>query len=69
MEDKWLSMKEICEYLGMSHDTVRNWIDKKNMPAVKMGGNWKFKASQVDQWVEETFSSKRKSASKGDQGN
>ena len=51
MEDKWLSMKEVCEYLGASHDTVRNWIDKKDMPAVKLGGCWKFKVSQIDEWV------------------
>lgn len=55
MEDKWLSMKEICTYLGASHDTVRSWIDKKNMPAVKLGGCWKFKTSQVDEWVSSTF--------------
>lgn len=49
MDDKWMSMKEICEYLGASHDTVRNWINKKDMPAVKLGGCWKFKTSQVDE--------------------
>ena len=56
MDDKWMSMKEICEYLGASHDTVRNWINKKDMPTVKLGGCWKFKTSQVDEWVAETSS-------------
>lgn len=51
MNDRWLSMKETCEYLGVSHDTVRNWIDKKNMPAVKLGGCWKFKTSKIDEWI------------------
>ena len=22
MDDRWLSMKEICDYLGVSHDTI-----------------------------------------------
>jgi excisionase family DNA binding protein len=42
MDDSWLSMKEICEYLGVSHDTISRWIAKE-MPALKMGGIWRFK--------------------------
>ena len=52
MDDRWLSMKEICEYLGVSHDTISRWI-AKDMPALKMGGNWRFKRIQVDKWLEE----------------
>lgn len=64
MDDKWISMKEICEYLGASHDTVRIWINKKDMPAVKLGGCWKFKTSKVDEWVAETSSHKTPSSKK-----
>ena len=51
-EDRWFSMKEICEYLGVSHDTISRWI-AKDMPALKMGGIWRFKRAQVDKWLEE----------------
>ena len=27
-ENKWLSMKEVCEYLRISRDIVMNWIKK-----------------------------------------
>ena len=43
MDDRWLSMEEICQYLGVTDDTVHNWIRKKNMPAVRLGRCWKFK--------------------------
>ena len=33
IEDRWFSMKEICEYLGVSHDTISRWI-AKDMPAL-----------------------------------
>ena len=53
MEDRWLSITEICKYLGVSNDTVYKWIDKHGMPAFRMGRLWKFKKEQVDAWVEE----------------
>lgn len=51
MEDRWLSVNEISEYLGVSSDTVYRWIDKYEMPAHRMGRLWKFKKDEVDEWV------------------
>ena len=49
--ERWYSMKGICEHLGVSRDTVLIWIEKKQMPAAKMGRLWKFKVSEVDNWL------------------
>ena len=49
--NRWYSLKEICEYLGVSRDTVFKWIDNKNMPAHKMGRQCKFKIDEVDNWI------------------
>ncbi len=51
-ENRWLSIHEICEHLGVSSDSVYKWIDKKGMPAHRMGRLWKFKKDQVDTWIE-----------------
>ena len=51
IEDRWLSVEEICKYLGVSNDTVYKWIDKQNMPAHRMGRLWKFRKEEVDEWV------------------
>lgn len=51
MTDRWLSISEICQYLGVSSDTIYKWIEKKNMPAHKIGRLWKFKKNEVDDWV------------------
>nr|WP_281791816.1 helix-turn-helix domain-containing protein [Desulforhabdus amnigena] len=50
MEDRWLSITEICKYLGVSNDTIYKWIDKHGMPAYRMGRLWKFKKDEVDAW-------------------
>lgn len=49
--ERWYSMREISEYLGVSRDTVLNWIADKNMPSQKVGRLWKFKVSEVDEWI------------------
>ena len=50
-ENRWLSIGEICTYLGVSNDTIYKWIDKYKMPAHRMGRFWKFKKDEVDEWV------------------
>ncbi len=52
LEDRWLSVDEISQYLGVSSDTIYRWIDKQAMPAHRMGRLWKFKKDQVDAWIE-----------------
>ena len=49
--ENWVSIKEIAAHLGVSRDTVLNWIVKKNMPAHKVGKLWKFQISEVDSWI------------------
>jgi excisionase family DNA binding protein len=60
MEDRWLSINEICTYLGVSNDTVYKWIDKHDMPAHRMGRLWKFKRYDVDDWVKNGGAGQRK---------
>lgn len=51
--DKWISIDEAAEYLGVKTGTVRDWIRKnKDVPAHKIGKQWKFKCSELDEWVQ-----------------
>lgn len=50
MSEKWLSVQEIADHLGVSKDSIYNYI-KKGMPAHKIGKLWKFKVSEVDDWA------------------
>ena len=46
--EKWSTLKEVQEYLGVGRETILQWIAKRNMPAYKVGRMWKFKLSEVD---------------------
>ena len=49
--EKWSTMKEVQEYLGVGRESIVHWINKRNMPAYKVGRLWKFKLSEVDDWI------------------
>lgn len=52
ISDKWVSIEYAADYLDISQDTIRNWIRKNNgIPAHKIGKQWKFKLSELDEWV------------------
>ena len=50
--DKWINLEEVADYLSVNKDTIRNWIKKDiGIPAHKVGKLWKFKKSELDEWV------------------
>ena len=49
--DNYISIDEAAEYLGIKTVTIRNWIKKEMVPAHKVGKLWKFKCSELDEWV------------------
>lgn len=51
--ERWLSVEEIAAHLGLSKETIYRWLDKEKVPAHRVGRLWKFKASEVDQWVKQ----------------
>ena len=53
MSERWLSVDDITEHLGIKRDTVYKWVAHKNMPAHKVGRLLKFQVKEVDEWVRE----------------
>lgn len=49
--EPWVSVEQIAEHLGVTRDSIYRWIDRKNLPAHRVGRLWKFKATEVDEWV------------------
>lgn len=57
--EKWSSLDEVASHLGVSKDTLYRWIANKQMPAHKIGRLWKFKISEVDEWVKTISATER----------
>lgn len=51
MDDRWLTVQEIAEYLSVSKDAVYSCVSTKGMPGHRVGRFWKFKRDEVDAWV------------------
>lgn len=49
--EPWVSVDQIAEHLGVTHDSIYRWIDRKRLPAHRVGRLWKFKVTEVDDWV------------------
>ena len=57
MEDDILTIEEVAKYLRVSDRTVYDWAQKGEIPAGKIGTVWRFKKSEVENWVNAKLSS------------
>jgi excisionase family DNA binding protein len=51
VDDRWRSVQEIAEYLGVSSDSVYRWVEQRRLPVHRAGRLLRFKCSEVDEWV------------------
>lgn len=52
IEDGYISLEDAAEYLNIKPVTLRKWVRQKaDIPAHQIGRLWKFKRSELDEWV------------------
>lgn len=49
--DNYIGIEEAAIYLGIKVVTLRSWIKKTDIPVRKIGKQWKFKRTELDEWV------------------
>jgi len=49
--EPWVSVDQIADHLGVTRDSIYRWIDRKGLPAHRVGRLWKCQRSEVDDWV------------------
>lgn len=53
----WLTLEEAAKYLKMGKSTLYDLARKGNIPAHKMGREWRFDAEELDEWLKSGQSS------------
>ena len=53
MEKRFVSVREISEYLGLKESTVRDWVYRRKIPHHKFGRLLRFDLKKIDKWVSE----------------
>src|SRR5262245_13613904 len=47
-----LTTKQLAEYLQLSERSVYRLLEQGDIPAVQVGGHWRFRKSAVDEWLD-----------------
>ena len=50
-EERWVGVEEVSAHLNVNKDSIYRWIEKKSLPAHRVGRLFRFKLSEVDDWV------------------
>jgi PTS system nitrogen regulatory IIA component len=53
IDEDILTLDEVAKYLKISERTVYEWAQKGEIPAGKIGTAWRFRKSELEQWVNE----------------
>jgi excisionase family DNA binding protein len=50
-KDELLTAAETCRYLKIAPRTLYRYIQDRSMPAFKLGKEWRFVRSDLEQWL------------------
>ncbi len=50
MENDIMTLEEVANYLKLKPQTIYTWAQEKKIPAAKIGKEWRFKKSIIDEW-------------------
>ena len=47
-----MSLPQVASYLGMAERTIYMWAQQGKIPAFKLGASWRFRKTEIDEWLE-----------------
>jgi excisionase family DNA binding protein len=45
-----MTLEEVAAYLKLKPQTIYTWAQENKIPAAKIGKEWRFKKSIIDEW-------------------
>lgn len=65
MPDTLLTLPEVADLLKVAEKTVYTMAQRHELPAFKVRGQWRFKQTDLDLWIEERKAAARDEQRKG----
>lgn len=50
-QEKFMTTKEVAQYLRVDQYTIYRLVTQKKIPAFKIGNQWRFKRSVLERWL------------------
>lgn len=64
MGDQIMTVKEVAEYLKLNDRTVYRMAAAGDIPAFKVGASWRFKQSELEEWMAQRHNQNKANSSK-----
>ena len=49
-DDKVMTVREVAEYLHVHPSTIYRLLRKREIPAFRVGSDWRFNRESIDDW-------------------
>ena len=46
-----MTVREVAEYLKVKERTIYRLVAKGGIPAFKVGGSWRFRKAEIEEWI------------------
>ena len=58
-KDELITIKDVAEFLQIAEKTIYRMAADGKIPAFKVGGSWRFKRKEIENWLESQRNDKR----------
>ena len=65
-EEEYLTVAEVAGNLKLNQQTVRNWIDRGELPALRVGRRVRIKRSDYERYLQEGYNSGERAEQRSD---
>ncbi len=48
-----LTVRDVADYLNCHHSTIYRLVNSGQIPAFRLGSDWRFKRDVIDRWIEQ----------------
>ncbi len=50
-----MTLEEVARYLKLKPQTVYKWAQEEQIPGAKLGKEWRFRKSLLDEWIDSSI--------------